>query len=160
MASLGRHGRRCWTTRPRTPGGGAPRLADAPRPGAGSATLVLRTQRYPHAAATTGADLYTDSGKYFYATTESGLPSAIAQDANEGGFVKRELAVASFAANGNLATARERMAVAGFTPGFRLRPPRVTRAMVARGARGPTASRRSRSPPPPPRYPPTTRSSS
>jgi hypothetical protein len=107
----------------------------ADRRPAGNATLVLRTQRYPHQATMTGADLYTDSGKYFYATTESGLPSAIAQDANQGGFTKRELAVASFAANGNLKTARQRMAVAALAPGYRAQSASAAREMVAREMR-------------------------
>jgi len=37
----------------------------------GNATLVQRTQSYPDSPTITGADLYTDSGEYFYATTES-----------------------------------------------------------------------------------------
>ena len=84
----------------------------------GDATLVLRTQSYPDSPSITGADLYTDSGEYFYATTESGLPSAIASNADVGGGVgAREVAAALYAVNGNLDTAREMMANAPFPGG-------------------------------------------
>jgi hypothetical protein len=53
------------------------RLADAiiannaPLPG--DATLILRTTNLSNGQSWTGADLYTDSGEYFYAPTEGGL---------------------------------------------------------------------------------------
>jgi hypothetical protein len=79
----------------------------------GDATLMIRTS-----TSTTGepsgsyVDLYTDSGAYYGARTESGLPSQIAEHHNLGhGMFAREIAAAIFAANnGNLATAREKMA--------------------------------------------------
>jgi hypothetical protein len=84
----------------------------------GNATLVLRTQSYPDGTSMTGADLYTDSGEYFYATTESGLPSAIQSNDNVGdGIGAREVAAALYAVNGNLDTAREMMANAPFPGG-------------------------------------------
>jgi hypothetical protein len=84
----------------------------------GDATLVLRTSSYPDAPSMTGADLYTDSGEYFYATTESGLPSAIQSNADIGdGIGAREVAAALFAVNGSLETAREMMANAPFPGG-------------------------------------------
>jgi hypothetical protein len=84
----------------------------------GNATLVLRTQSYPDSSSMTGADLYTDGGEYFYATTESGLPSAIASNADVGdGVGAREVAAALYAVNGNLATARAMMANAPFPGG-------------------------------------------
>jgi hypothetical protein len=73
---------------------------------------------YPDSSSMTGADLYTDSGQYFYATTESGLPSAIQSNDDVGGGVNaREVAAALYAVNGNLTTAREMMANAPFPGG-------------------------------------------
>jgi hypothetical protein len=84
----------------------------------GNATLVLRTNSYPDRQSMTGADLYTDSGEYFYATTESGLPSAIQSNANVGdGIGAREIAAALYAVNGDLGMAREMMANAPFPGG-------------------------------------------
>lgn len=83
----------------------------------GNATLVLRDQTYPDSAPITGADLYTDSGEYFYSETESGLPAQIKADDNVGDdFMKRELAAAIYAASGNLTVARHRMATAAYGP--------------------------------------------
>jgi hypothetical protein len=84
----------------------------------GDATLVLRTSSYPDGTSMTGADLYTDTGEYFYATTESGLPSAIQSNDNVGdGIGAREVAAAVYAVNGNLDTARKMMANAPFPGG-------------------------------------------
>jgi hypothetical protein len=96
----------------------------------GDATLVLRTQSYPNQPPITGADLYTDSGKYFYAPTLSGLPTSIAQNDNvsSNGFLDRELEAARLAANGNVQTARTDMANASWGPGYT--PP--TQAQIER----------------------------
>jgi hypothetical protein len=89
----------------------------------GDATLVLRTESYPDSPSMTGADLYTDSGEYFYATTENGLPSEIASNDNVGdGIGAREVAAARYAVNGNLDTAREMMANAPFPRGIHPSP--------------------------------------
>jgi hypothetical protein len=91
--------------------------ANDPQP-SGDATLVLRNQAYPTQPAISGADLYTDSGEYFYSPSESGLPAAIAANDNIGdGMFAREVAAATYAVNGNLATARQRMATAPFASG-------------------------------------------
>ena len=91
--------------------------ATAPRR-AGNATLVARTQSYPDRTSIRGFDLYTDSGEYFYAETESGLPAAIKSGANQGdGEFAREIAAAEYAVNGNLAVADQRMAYAPFADG-------------------------------------------
>jgi len=91
--------------------------ANTPQP-TGDATLVLRTQSYPNSPSISGADLYTDSGEYFYAPTESGLPAAIAADANEGdGMFAREVQAAKEAVTGDVATAAHEMAVAPFPGG-------------------------------------------
>jgi hypothetical protein len=83
----------------------------------GDATLVLRTQVYPHSPSITGADLYTDSGKYFYATTKAGLPAAIAGDDDQGGAeMQRELSAAIFAVDGPIDQARHRMATSALDP--------------------------------------------
>lgn len=105
-------------------------IRSGPRP-RGDATLVLRTQTYPDSPTITGADLYTDSGKYFYAETLAGLPQAIAEDADQGGgFIQRELAAARLAANGNVETARHAMAIATFDPGMKQVPPARARQVA------------------------------
>jgi hypothetical protein len=87
----------------------------------GDATLVIREQSYPGRPAIGGADLYTDSGEYFFAHSVSGLPAQIASDHNQGdGLFAREIAAAVYADHGDLAVARERMAEApnpGQAPG-------------------------------------------
>lgn len=88
----------------------------APLPG--DATLIIRTQVNAQGQSTGGgADLYTDSGAYYYAPTESGLPAAIAghDDIGGGGFA-RELAAARYAVQGDLTIARQRMAIAMLDP--------------------------------------------
>jgi hypothetical protein len=95
-------------------GGGAilARLASAvlasPAP-AGNATLVIRSE----GATILGADLYTDSGKYYFAPTEAGLPAQVAEgnDLGHGQFA-REIAAATDAATGNLTSAADEMETA------------------------------------------------
>jgi len=87
---------------------------------AGNATLIIRTQTYAKGQPATGADLYTDSGAYYWAPTESGLPAQIAAHHDIGnGMFRREVAAALYAVNGNLAIARQRMinAPSGHTGG-------------------------------------------
>lgn len=94
--------------------------ADAATPLPGDATLVLRTQSYPDGTSNSEADLYADNGEYFSTPTESGLPSAIAEDANIGnGFTAREIKAALDAVNGNLATAVQEMATAPYDNGVK-----------------------------------------
>jgi hypothetical protein len=78
----------------------------------GDATLVFRSTTFTEGQAPgSGFDLYTDSGPYYWAPTESGLPAQIAAHHNLGdGLFTREIAAAEYAVHGNLATARERMA--------------------------------------------------
>jgi hypothetical protein len=78
----------------------------------GDATLVFRSTTFTDGQAPgSGFDLYTDSGPYYWAPTESGLPAQIAAHHNLGdGLFTREIAAAEYAVHGNLATARERMA--------------------------------------------------
>ena len=80
----------------------------------GDATLVFRRTTFTDGQAPGGGfDLYTDSGPYYWAPTESGLPAQIAAHHNLGdGLFTREIAAAEYAVNGDLATARERMAYA------------------------------------------------
>ena len=59
-----------------------------------------------------GADLYTDSGKYYFAPTEAGLPAQVAEGNDQGdGIFAREIAAAA-AATGNLTSAAEEMETA------------------------------------------------
>jgi hypothetical protein len=94
----------------------------APLPG--NATLVFRTQTNAAGQSTGGGvDLYTDSGIYYYALTESGLPAVIAahEDFGGAGFA-REVAAARYAVTGDLTTARQLMAVAPLDPGTKQVP--------------------------------------
>lgn len=93
---------------------------DTTTPVPGNATLVFRTQSYPDGTSSTEADLYADNGEYFSTPTESGLPAAIAEDANVGnGFSAREVKAALDAVNGNLATAVQEMADAPYDNGIK-----------------------------------------
>jgi len=86
----------------------------------GDATLVLRTQSYPDGTSSSEADLYADNGEYFSTPSESGLPAAIAENANIGnGLSAREIQAALDAVNGNLATAVQEMATAPFDNGVK-----------------------------------------
>jgi hypothetical protein len=85
----------------------------------GNATLEIRNQSPTSSrVASNGVDLFTDDGTYYLAGSESALPQVIAQgqDVGEGQF-KRAISAALLAVNGNLATARSKMAVAYFIPG-------------------------------------------
>jgi hypothetical protein len=82
-------------------------------PPAGNATLVIRSEVANGGAQILGADLYTDSGKYYYAGTESGLPAQVAAGNDQGdGLFAREIAAATDAATGNLTSAAEEMETA------------------------------------------------
>jgi hypothetical protein len=92
------------------------RLASAvlasPAP-AGNATLVIRSAVTNGGATILGADLYTDSGKYYFAPTEAGLPAQVAEGNDRGdGIFAREIAAATDAATGNLTSAAEEMETA------------------------------------------------
>jgi hypothetical protein len=100
----------------------------------GDATLVIRNQSYPNQPTISGADLYTDSGEYFYAHSASGLPEQVASDHNLGeGLFAREVAVAVYAGHGDLATAREQMAEAA-DPGHAPAPPSKVLKGSAKGS--------------------------
>jgi hypothetical protein len=65
----------------------------APAP-AGDATLVIRSQ-VNGGTPILGADLYTDGGKYYYASAESGLPAQVTAGNDQGdGVFGREIAAA------------------------------------------------------------------
>jgi hypothetical protein len=92
------------------------RLASAvlasPAP-AGNATLVIRSAVAQGSATVVGADLYTDSGEYYFAPTEAGLPAQVAEGNDLGdGIFAREIAAATDAATGNLTSAAEEMETA------------------------------------------------
>jgi len=100
----------------------------------GDATLVIRNQSYPNQPTISGADLYTDSGQYFFAHSASGLPEQVTSDHNLGdGLFAREVAVAVYADHGDLATARERMAEAA-DPGHAPAPPWQVKKGPAKGS--------------------------
>jgi hypothetical protein len=80
---------------------------------AGNATLVIRSAVADGGATVVGADLYTDSGQYYFAPTEAGLPAQVAEGNDQGdGIFAREIAAATDAATGNLTSAAEEMETA------------------------------------------------
>ena len=85
----------------------------------GNATLEIRN-RLPTSdqIGDNGVDLYTDNGTYYWATSKSLLPQVVAQhqDTAQGEF-QRDMAAALYAVNGNITTARARMAIANLAPG-------------------------------------------
>lgn len=98
----------------------------------GDATLEIRNQSPTSAEpGDNGVDLYTDSGIYYYAGSESGLPEVIAQHHDEGqGQFKRAIAAALYAVTGDIATARARMAVANLVPGTKPESPQAVIAQL------------------------------
>lgn len=97
------------------------RLADYVRSQAkpaGDATLLQTTDMYSSGQAPYSiVQLYTDSGKLYTAPTVAGLPAAVTSGQSQSGaFMRRELAAARFAANGDLTIARHRMAIAALDP--------------------------------------------
>jgi len=81
----------------------------APR---GDATLVLRRHTFPDDRGFTGADLYLDDGRYFYATTRAELRGAAPQEE----FGQRQIAAAKAAIDLPAAKARERMIATTWAP--------------------------------------------
>jgi len=80
---------------------------------AGNATLVMRSTSYPGKPAITVADLYTDSGQYFFAQTRDALGAQISAGHNlADGLFGREVAIATDAATGDVTADAERMASA------------------------------------------------
>ena len=85
----------------------------------GNATMEIRNQSpTSDKLGDNGVDLYTDSGTYYWALSESMLPQVIAegQDVGQGQF-KRDIAAALYAVNGDIGTARQRMSIANLIPG-------------------------------------------
>ena len=85
----------------------------------GDATLEIRnTSPASDEVGANGIDVYADNGTYYWGDSRSDLLRVIAQhqDVGEGAF-KRDIAAALLAANGDVGTARARMAVANFIPG-------------------------------------------
>lgn len=96
-------------------------VAEQPAPTVGDATLVDRAEAGNPAYG--GWDLYTDDGHYYYAYHRADLPKQVRDndDEGDGGFA-REVAAALYAVDGDLATARLRMAEAPMAPGKAIAP--------------------------------------
>jgi hypothetical protein len=90
----------------------------------GDASLVVTTKSLGGKQVEGDYFLYTDSGDIYSADSESGLPAAIAHHENiADGTEAREVAAASYAARGDLTTAREKMVnVTGGNLGLGLSP--------------------------------------
>jgi hypothetical protein len=108
----------------------------------GDATLVMRSTSYPGKPTITVADLYTDSGQYFFAQARDGLGAQISAGHNlADGLFGREVAIATDAATGDVAADAERMASAAAPSHPIPRHVTVTPAMrAAAKAKGGTAS--------------------
>ena len=98
----------------------------------GNATLEIRNQSPTSAQpGDNGVDLYTDSGIYYYAASESGLPEVIAQHQDQGqGEFKRAIAAALSAVTGDITSARARMAIANLIPGAKPESPQAVIAQL------------------------------
>jgi hypothetical protein len=86
----------------------------------GNATLEIRNQSpTSDQIGDNGVDLYTDNGTYYYAGSEGQLPQVVAQHQDTGqGEFQRDMAAALYAVNGNITTARAKMAIANYAPGY------------------------------------------
>lgn len=90
----------------------------------GDASLVATTKTIGGKQVEADYFLYTDSGDIYSADSESGLPAAITHHENiADGTEAREVAAASYAAKGDLTTAREKMVnITGSNLGLGLSP--------------------------------------
>jgi hypothetical protein len=90
----------------------------------GNATLEIRNQSpTSDTPGANGIDLYTDNGTYYWGDSKSNLVQVIAQGQDEGqGQFQRDMAAALYAVNGDIATARARMAIANLVPGTNTGP--------------------------------------
>jgi hypothetical protein len=87
-------------------------LTTAKKP-AGDATLVVRDQSYSSGQRVKVYDLYGDNNTYYFAQKRSGLPAQVkGHHSQADGQFGREIAAAKYAATGDLAVARKRMASA------------------------------------------------
>lgn len=77
----------------------------------GDATLVLRRHSFPAAPGFTGADLYLDDGRYFYAPTRAGLASQITDGAVQPYAIGSLVAAVAAAASDEVPIDRARTAV-------------------------------------------------
>ena len=85
-------------------------LVADPQP-TGDATLVERETGTPGHPSVNVWDLYADDGAYFFSQTEAGLPAQVKENNNlSNGQFGREIAAATYAATGDLATAALKMA--------------------------------------------------
>jgi hypothetical protein len=108
--------------------------ANATMPLPGDATLVLRTQSYPNGTSNSEADLYTDSGQYFFSPTESGLSSQVSTNNDQAdGLYVREIAAAKLAATGNVQAAAQDMdeAANGLSQSVGSPPPAISARIAA-----------------------------
>jgi hypothetical protein len=108
--------------------------ANATMPLPGDATLVLRTQSYPNGTSNSEADLYTDSGQYFFSPTESGLSSQVSTNNDQAdGLYVREIAAAKLAATGNVQAAAQDMdeAAIGLSQSVGSPPPAISARIAA-----------------------------
>jgi hypothetical protein len=95
----------------------------------GDATLVIRNQSPTSKKwGSNGIDLYTDDGTYYWGYGKSALRRAVTHKGGGQGAFKQDIAVALYAAKGDIGTARARMAVANFLPGTKPDPQKAERA--------------------------------
>jgi hypothetical protein len=84
----------------------------------GDATLVIRNQSpTSKKLGGNGIDLYADDGTYYWGYDKSTLRRAVTHKGGGQDAFKQDIAVALYAAKGDIGTARARMAVANFPPG-------------------------------------------
>jgi hypothetical protein len=84
----------------------------------GDATLVIRNQSpTSKKVGDKGIDLYADDGTYYWGYDKSALRQAATHKGGGQDVFKRDIAVAIYAAKGDIDTARTRMAVSELAPG-------------------------------------------
>jgi hypothetical protein len=92
----------------------------------GDATLEIRNQSPTSPKlGSNGIGLYTDDGTYFWGNDKSALRRAITRMDGGDDVFKRDIAVALYAAKGDIGTARARMADANIAPGTNPDPERA-----------------------------------
>jgi hypothetical protein len=84
----------------------------------GDATVVIRNQSpTSKKLGSHGIDLYADDGTYYWGYDKNALRRAVTHKGGGQNVFKQDIAVALYAAKGDIGTARARMAVANFLPG-------------------------------------------
>ncbi|GIH26148.1 hypothetical protein Aph01nite_44580 [Acrocarpospora phusangensis] len=93
-------------------------ITSLPAEASGDATLEIRNQSpTSDELGSNGIGLFTDDGTYYWGYDKNALQRAVADRDGGDDLFKRDIAAALYAVDGDIDTARERMAVANIAPG-------------------------------------------